>query len=284
MAFLKTNCKKVYCSDGTFAGMIDYYSCFVNLCNRSLREVNIIDKNAFENCDLLLFPSDWAANSAINGYNINSSKVKTIPFGANIEEKYSDVEIKNIIKNRRTDRCNLLFIGVDWERKGGNIALEIAKELHSQDINVYLDIVGIKKMPVSLPDYITNHGFISKKTVEGKNKLIKLFEDAHFLVLPTRQECFGIVFAEASSFGVPSITTKTGGVETAVKDNINGMTFALSEPAKKYADYIKKLFTNHEEYEKLCLSAFNDYKTRLNWDVAGKEMTKAIIEIINNSK
>ena len=280
MAFLKTDAKKIYCSDGTFACMINYYPCFFNLCNRTLREVNIIDKNAFENCDLLLFPSDWAANSAINDYNINPSKVKVIPFGANIEKEYSDIEIQNIIKNRSSNKCNLLFIGVDWERKGGNIVLEIAKELHSQNVNVHLDIVGIKNLSLPLPDYVTNHSFISKKTEEGKNKMIKLFEEAHFFVLPTRQECYGIVYAEASSFAVPSITTKTGGVETAVKDNINGMTFDLSDSPKKYADHIVNLFNNRAEYEKLCLSSFNDYKTRLNWNVAGEQMLEVIKEII----
>jgi glycosyltransferase involved in cell wall biosynthesis len=280
MAFLESNKKKIIYIDATLAAMVNYYPGFSNLCSKTLNEGAIIEKTAFENADLLLFASDWAAQSAIKDYKANPSKVKVIPFGANIEKEYSDTEIMNIIEKRCASlktQCNLLFIGVDWKRKGGDIVLEIAKQLHSQNINVRLDIVGIKDMVLNLPDYITNHGFISKESEEGRNKLEKLFCSAHFFVLPTQYECFGIVFSESSSFGLPSITTKTGGTETAVKDNINGMTFALSDSPEKYTEYIKTLIINPAEYENLCHSTFNDYKQRLNWKVAGEQILKFIM-------
>lgn len=44
----------------------------------------------------------------------------------------------------------------------------------------------------------------------------------NFLLLPTIAECAGIVFAEASGYGIPSITYDTGGVGTYVIDGING--------------------------------------------------------------
>jgi len=277
--YLQSKCKKVVYTDMIYIDLFNDYPVFNNLCSKSKQNVFTTEKNKFANCDLFLFASDWAANSAINNYKINPSKVKVIPFGANIERNVSDIEIQTIIKNRPTDKCNLLFVGRDWKYKGGDIAVEIAKELHSQNINVHLNIVGINDIPVHLPDYVTNHGFISKKTEEGKNKLNKLFEEAHFFVLPTRFDAFGIVYAEASSFAVPSIATKTGGVATVVKDNINGMTFNLDDAPQIYADYIANLFNDRNEYEKLCLSAFNDYKTQLNWDITGKQIVDAVKEI-----
>jgi glycosyltransferase involved in cell wall biosynthesis len=280
MAFLRSNVKKIIYNDATFASMINYYPGFSNLCSKTLREGNIIDKNAFENADLLIFSSDWAAQSAIHDYNINQSKIKVIPFGANIENEYTESEISEIIENRCNEKCNLLFVGVDWERKGGNIALEIANKLHSQNINIHLDIVGIKDMPISLPDFVTNHGFISKKTDDGMTKIMELYKNARFFIFPTRQECTAIVFSEAASFALPVITTKTGGTETIIKDNINGMTFNLSDSPEKYAEYIKRLISNQDEYKKLCFSAFNDYKERLNWNVAGKQIVNSIKEIL----
>lgn len=278
MAFLHSGAKKVIYNDATFACMANYYRGMTNLCSTTLKQGKIIDEMAFANCDLLLFASDWAAQSAIRDYHINVQKVRVVPFGANIQTERSEYEIKNIIKNRAKDVCNLLFVGVNWKRKGGNIALKIAERLHNDGINVHLDIVGIKKMPVALPDYATHHGFVSKSTAQGNKLINDLFENAHFLVLPTRQECFGIVFAEASSYGLPSIATKTGGVESAVKDNVNGMTFALGDAPEVYANYIKKIFANSAEYEKLCLTSFNHYKNVLNWDVAAGQ----IVNYINN--
>lgn len=279
MAFLRTNKKKIIYNDATFNSMIDYYNGFTNLCSKTLKEGHIIEKNAFENADLLLFSSDWAANSAINDYNINPLKVKVIPIGANIEEEPTDNDIAEIIEKRCNSRCNLLFIGIDWERKGGKIALEITKELYFKNINVHLDIVGIDDASMNFPKYVTNHGFIDKNTEDGKNKIINLYKNAQFFLLPTRQECFGIVFSEASAYGLPSISTKTGGVETAIKDNINGMTFDISDPPIKYSDYIEKLINNQNEYKKLCFSAYNYYRKNLNWNVVGKQIVNLINEI-----
>ena len=98
--------------------------------------------------------------------------------------------------------------------------------------------------------------------------------------MPTMNECFGIVFSEASSFGVPSLSTKTGGVVSAVKDGINGKTFDISANAMEYVDYILYYFNNFEEYKKLALSSFNEYETRLNWNVSGQQIMKYIEEIL----
>ena len=283
MSFLKSNKKKVIYNDATFAAMVDYYPDYVNLCTRTRNVGNKIEKNAFENSDLCFFSSDWAAQSAINDYNISPQKVKVIPFGANVKKEFTDAEIMDIINNRCTDSestCRLLFIGVDWERKGGSIALETAVELKRRGLDVHLDIIGIKNLSLSLPDFVTNHGYISKNNADGIKKIDELYKNASFFILPTRQECFGVVFSESSSYGLPSLSTKTGGVETAIKNNINGFTFNLSDSHILYADCIEKFFNNKAEYKKLCFSAWNEYRERLNWNASGRKMVKYIKEIL----
>lgn len=49
--------------------------------------------------------------------------------------------------------------------------------------------------------------------------------------------------------------------------------------ATKYCNYIIDLMSDYERYEELALSSFNEYKTRLNWDVAVSEVKKLILEI-----
>ena len=275
IALLKTSKKKVFCTDATLAVMINYYAGFSHIATYAVKIGNQLEKCALQNSDLVFYASDWAAKSAINDYNADPQKIKVIPFGANIECSRTEADIKQIIKNKLNKPCNLLFCGVDWNRKGGEIALQIAQEIRNKNIPVHLDIVGIRE-DLKLPDFSENHGFISKKTPEGCKKLDELFTNAHFLLLPTRAECYGLVFCEAASFGLPNIATKTGGVTTVIRDNVNGMTFDLLAPPKDYADYIIHLLKNPDEYENLSLSAFRDYKERLNWDVAGKMMNDFI--------
>jgi len=228
LAYLKTDIKTIHYSEGPCVNMFNEHPYLLNLCKRSIKEHTILEKNAFDNADLILFPTNWAINNAIKSY--NKTNTKLIPFGANINTKYTDEDIQSIITNRATNKCKLLFIGVSWKYKGADTAVKVAEELHQRNINVHLDLVGIKDAPIALPDYITNHGFISKHTEEGKNKLIKLFKEAYFFILPTLFDCAPIVVAEASSFGVPALSNRVGGVNCVVKDNLNGMTFDNTTP------------------------------------------------------
>ncbi|GHT54249.1 hypothetical protein FACS189451_06100 [Bacteroidia bacterium] len=275
IALLKTPKKKVFYTDATFAAMLNYYAGFNDLAAYAVKTGNRLEKCALQNSDLVFYASDWAANSAVNAYGTDPQKIKVVPFGANIESSNTETAIRQIIKNKLNGQCNLLFCGVDWNRKGGKIALQIAQEIHDRNRSVHLDIVGVRE-PLELPDFAENHGFISKKTPEGRKQLNELFTQAHFFLLPTRAECYGLVFCEAASFGLPSMATKTGGVTTIIRDNKNGMTFDLSASPGEYADCIIRLLENPGAYERLSLSAFRDYKERLNWEVAGKTMVDFI--------
>ena len=155
--------------------------------------------------------------------------------------------------------------------------MEVADRLARCGIQTQLHIVGCDP-PTPLPSYVIKHGFISKSTETGRKLLNSLFEESHFFLLHSRAECYGIVFAEASSFGVPSLAPKIGGIPSLIRDNKNGKLFDFEDPPKQYCDYIKKLFLAKDEYKFLALSAFNEYKERLNWDITGRNIFKVISE------
>jgi glycosyltransferase involved in cell wall biosynthesis len=276
-AYLKTDKLKVFYTDAVFGSMLNYNTSFSNLSAYAIRQGNKIEQRALDNCDLAIYASDWAAQSAIELYNVDPCKVKVVPLGANINISLSRADIEQLLSHRSQNVCNLLFIGVDWAGKGGDIAVQVANRLHEKGIPVHLDIVGVKQKLI-LPSYIQNHGFISKSTEEGAAKLNALISGAHFFILPTRTEAYGLVFAEASAFGVPSLGTKTGGVTTVIKDNVNGMTFDMSADPEEYVEYIARYFNDPEAYRQLALSAYNDSVTRLNWDVAGRRIVELIKE------
>ena len=97
-------------------------------------------------------------------------------------------------------------------------------------------------------------------------ELSRVFRGAHFLFLPTRSECYGIVFCEASAHGRPSIATDTGGVSSAVADGENGLLLPPAAGPDDYADLIGALHGDRGRYEALVASSRRAYDTRLNWD------------------
>lgn len=98
------------------------------------------------------------------------------------------------------------------------------------------------------------------------------------MILPTLTECYGIVFAEASSFGLPSLAPQIGGIPTAIRDGKNGKTFPPEAPAEGYCEYIKTLMSSKDDYRVLARSSFREYSERLNWQSAGKKAAALIQE------
>ncbi len=151
------------------------------------------------------------------------------------------------------------------------------KALHEAGQPVELNFVGCNPpKDIEIPPYIKCHGFISKRNQEGMEKIKRLLQESHFLFVPSRAECFGIVFAEANAFGLPCLTSYVGGISTVVRDHINGITFGLDASTDVYCDYLMNLMKDYEKYEKLALSAFQEYKTRLNWKTAAASVIQLI--------
>jgi len=271
IAYLKTEKPIVFWADATFAGMVDFYPGYGNLCSESLSKGNRVEQAALSNCRLAIYCSEWAANTALANYDVDPAKVKVVPFGANIDCNRQLPDIEAGLATKDFEVCRLLFLGVDWSRKGGDLALRVAETLNRRGVRTELHVVGCQP-PVSVPSYVKLHGFLAKTTDEGRRLLDQLMSAAHFLILPARAECFGVVFAEAASYGVPSLATRVGGIPSAVRDGANGQTFGLDAGHEPYCDYIERLLASRQEYDRLALSSFKEYSERLNWGAAGRKV------------
>lgn len=288
IAYLKTDKPKVLYTDATQLSLLDYY--FIEkgkntkylrniLSSRYIKEIIKTERRAFNNADLVILTSEWAAQNAVEEYNICPEKIRITPFGANLEVSYSEEEIHSFIKKRNEEKCKILFIGIEWYRKGGDIAIETARRLNNMGLDLELHFVGITDFPEKdLPPYIINHGKISKASHEGLKTMNHLFSSSHFMFLPTRADCTPVVFSEAMAFGVPCISTKTGGIPTIIRNGVNGYCIdpqSQSVP-QSFADTIFAVFKDKQAYEKLALGALQDSRTRLNWDAAVKNMNEAM--------
>lgn len=273
------DCKQpiVLWTDAVYAALLGFYPPFAHHSASSVQQGNTITAECLSRCQLAIFSSAWAANSAIELYGTSREKVKVVTYGANIETAPTFDDIRAIIKQRSHDKIKLLFLAKSWERKGGDIVVSVAKALHAAGCAVELNIVGYTPAFKDVPPYIKCLGFISKQTAAGKARIAQLLNESHFLFLPSRADACPMVFAEANAHGLPCLTSYVGGISSAVKDHINGMTFALDAPVSIYCQYIVSLLSDRDRYEDLSLSAYNEYVTRLNWQTA-TEQVKALIK------
>lgn len=273
------DCKEpiFFWTDATFAGMLGFYLDPAIVADSSIRDGNAAERAALERCKLAIYSSQWAASSAIADYGADRSKVKVVPFGSNLDAGPTYAQVRDIIAVRPSSCCHLLFVGVDWARKGGDIAVEIAKRLNEVNLRTNLVVVGCQPERATLPDFVDVVGFVNKNRPQGRATLEEYYARSHFLMLPSRADCTPIVIGEACSFGLPCIASNVGGIQTVVRDGINGMTFDMIS-IETVCKYVEGLMADRRRYEQLALSAFDEYEKRLNWDVAGKTIRTLIAE------
>jgi glycosyltransferase involved in cell wall biosynthesis len=232
-----------------------------------------MERLALGRVDAAFYASEWAARSAIEDYQLPAEKTHVVPFGANLQQVPSLEQVTQWVAAKPPSICHLLFVGVDFIRKGGSLAVDVARILNQRGQPTILHLVGLERIPreVEAP-FIRNYGFLSKHRAADQVVLEKLWRQSHFLIVPSLAECAGIVYAEASAHGMPSLARDTGGVSAMVKHQTNGFLLAANQEATDYATCIQSCLSDGNEYRRLSLSSYRFFEQCLNWDTAGRAM------------
>lgn len=279
IAYLETNVPIVYLSDTTWRDILNYYAEFGSFSSLALREGENIEARAIAKSRAAVYPSAWPARSAHEHYGVPWSKILIYPFGANLDEVPSREEAlqHNIDRNLR-----LLWIGVDWNRKGGDTAVECLRELRRSGIDAHLTVCGCVPPFGHSDPHISVVPFLDKRDPTQRKTLSDLFLGSHFLVFPTRAEAYGIVIAEASAHGLPTLAPATGGVGGVLSDGQNGFLLPCGAVAIDYANAIRDVINDRDKYSALVRSSRTAYKERLNWDTWGESMRSLMLNALES--
>jgi glycosyltransferase involved in cell wall biosynthesis len=270
VAYLETDVPIVIWTDATFRGLVTTYPEYKKQTRGYYRDGDSLDQKALRRAALCLFSNEWAANSAIEEYGIEPSKVKVVPFGANVEDDLQSEDLRAAIAKREPASIRLLFVGVDFARKGGAKVFDVLSELLRLGTKADLRIVGCDPdVPEELKPHTQVLGFISKKTPEGRCAIKECYLTSHWLILLSSAECCAVALAEANCFGVPAIATRVGGNATIVTDNRNGKLFDVSGSAAQIADYLAQVSRHPNRYTEMAVASREEYRNRLNWGKAG---------------
>ena len=280
IAFLKTAIPIVLVEDATYRQLIDYYPVCSNLMHRSIYEMNTIQGQALEKASAVIYSSEWAARSAIEDCGADPAKIHVVPFGANLDE----IPSKEVVFAReKSERCCLLFLGVDWERKGGNIAFETLLKLEEMGIQAELIVCGCIPPPEVNHERMKVIPFLDKNDERQRKELEKLLLLADFLLVPTRSEAYGLVFCEACAYGLPIIATNTGGVSEIVREGENGFLLPYEARGDVYAEVIARLYRDDERYAALVRAGRMAFEERLNWDTWGLAVKQILSDLLGTT-
>jgi glycosyltransferase involved in cell wall biosynthesis len=143
--------------------------------------------------------SHWAADSLRTDYGVDPERIAVVGFGANHGAP-------SPLRDWSAPR--FLFVGVEWERKGGPLVLRAFRRVRELHPDATLDVVG--GHPPLQEEGVSAYGVLSQQRTEHR-ELVDLFARATCVVMPSLVEPFGIVHVEAASTGIPSIGSSVGG-------------------------------------------------------------------------
>ena len=239
--------------------------------------------------DGLCFGSTWACEEARTQYRLaatQADKLYVTPLGANFTPAGGSEEVASAIAHRQFSRLELLFVGRDWERKGGPLAVAVAKQIRASGTDVHLHIVGCRPElgEAAAPHgFVTLYGLLNRDDEAQRRKLESLYLQSHFLITPTLAECFGIVFAEAHAFGLPAVSRAVDAVPSIVEDGSTGLLFAPEAEAPLYAERLLQVFQHPDRYRAMASAARMRFEQKLTWDACAGGITSVLASFLETS-
>lgn len=123
-------------SDATFRLLTGYYPMFADLHPLARWQGEALVRRSATHSARFLLASDWAALSLVHDYGVAPGRVRVAPFGPSV------ISPEPPPGPRPGQDLRLLFVGSDWVRKGGSLAVEIAEALTDAGTPCQLTVVG----------------------------------------------------------------------------------------------------------------------------------------------
>ena len=214
----------------------------------SQAEISIV-----ENCDIPL-----------------KGRAVVIPNGVNVAEIQSFSSSVMPLKGK----FNLLFPGGAKFVKGGDLVIEALSKVKIETSGMHIYMAGDVPRSHYLHKLVAANGLDEQVTFTGFlgiREYRRLLNSVDLVVMPSREESFGIVFLEAMALGKPVIGGDTGGIPEVVQNGRNGI-LVTPEP-EQIAEAIIRLYRNKDLRQEMSQNNLTD--------VASFDWTNIVQQYIN---
>ena len=275
MNYFKTSKPIIYLSDSAASLLTSYYDQYKYFFEFSNKEFYSIEDNAIKVSSAIVYPSKWVYDFVKSNYKDVENKLRYVNLGANISIE-PDRELIN--PKSRFEKKQLLFIGRDWERKGGDIVYKCFIGLIENGIDCELVVCGCTP-PVSHPK-MKVYPYLNKNNKKDFDLFQEILYQSALLFVPSKAECYGIVYCEAAAYGLPVISTNTGGIASIVVNKKTGILINEDADVSEYLKSVKQILLNEDIYVQFSKNSLFEYDIRLNWMCWGSEVSKIIEEVV----
>jgi glycosyltransferase involved in cell wall biosynthesis len=169
----------------------------------------------------------------------------------------------------RYRRRRLLFVGRDWERKGGPLLLEAFSLLRDVFPDATLTVVGVRDREIDAPG-VRQIPFATGRDLE------RLFLEASAFCMPSECETWGLVYSEAAHLATPIVGFREWALPDIVLDGITGL-IAEERSAAGLAASLIEAFEDPEQLQSMGQAALVYARESLDWPVVLDRLQAAML-------
>jgi glycosyltransferase involved in cell wall biosynthesis len=171
--------------------------------------------------------SNWVKQSFVEDHGVPEQQVAVIPPGVDVDQF--------VAGDRNHELPRILFVGGDFERKGGALLLDVFRER----LRGRAELILVTPYAVPAEPGVTIHRNLSPNSPELRD----LYSTSDVFAIPTLADAFSLVAIEALASGMPVVATRVGGIPDIVLD---GKTGYLLDPGDRagLGDALEALVTD----------------------------------------
>lgn len=176
-------------------------------------------RRIFDDAALLMPWSDLVQSSLRQTYGVPPEKMSVVRPGVDLGIWSVDDEA---LRRRHDGPFRVLFVGADFERKGGDLLLRVAADPRCASWEFH---IVSRSAPTAVGPNVT----VYRDLAANSEPLRALFARCSALVLPTRADISPNVIAEAMSMGLPVVATAVGAIPELVRDGTTGFVVPVDD-------------------------------------------------------
>jgi len=209
----------------------------------------------YRSCAGIFTMSAWLREDLIRHTGLPENKVHHVGGGCNIDVSKIDCSQK--------EGFRFLFVGRSWVRKNGPLVVEAFETLQARypEKKLELYISGPAEKPSQLEGKEHIH-FLGLLTHE---ELIAYYNLCDYFVMPSKFEAYGLVFAEALSFGLPCIGKDFCAMPEFIQEGVNGYLIK-EDDSEELARAMARMVENGPALAQYVQFHLEDYVNQYSWD------------------
>lgn len=259
--------------DADFETYLKIFSDESKFSKKSIHRVVQKESQWLEKADKIFFGSNWIMKETISNLKLSEKpgKYHVVNTGGHIPIPGKDSYVFD------PNHLNLLFVALNFEKKGGLQAVDIFKELKKTFNTVKLTIIG-EQPPERVLD-LSGVQYLGRLNKDIKNELAVMenaFQNASFLIHPTKMDTMGAIIPEANYFGTPVVASDKFGIPDLIQDERTGFLIKEDESIEEISRKISKVYSDRQKYMEMRNRARHFSIENYSWDAIVSKIAKSI--------